>query len=78
MRLLFFVVFILFVVNITLCRSAFYMSTKPIEIEMKLFKLRTIAFSYGEHVDLYCSDKERHYTFITSMLTFDYTVTKSD
>ena len=24
---------------------------------MKLFKLRTIAFSYIEHVDLYCSDK---------------------
>ena len=25
--------------------------------KMKLFKLRTIAFSYSEHVDLYCSDK---------------------
>ena len=24
---------------------------------MKLFKLRMIAFSYGEHIDLYCSEK---------------------
>ena len=51
----FFVVFVLFVVNNPLCELPFYMSTKP--IEMKLFKLRTIAFSYREHVDLYCSDK---------------------
>ena len=69
------------IVNISLCGSTFYMSTKPIETEMKLFKLRTIALSYSERVDLYCSDKGyniilQHY--ITSMFTFGYTVTKSD
>ena len=56
----FFVVFVLFVVNIPLCsRSACYISTKPIVglNEMKLLKLPTIAFSYSEHVDVYCSDK---------------------
>ena len=57
------------------------MSTKPMEIEMKLFKLRKNAFSHSEHVDLYCSDKGdniRYYTFIASMFTFDYEVTKSN
>ena len=49
--------FVLFVVNVPLCWSAFYESTKPIEIEMKLSKLRMIAFSYSEHVNLYYSDK---------------------
>ena len=39
-------VFVLFL----LCGSAFYTTTKPIEIEMKLFKLRTMAFSYNGHV----------------------------
>ena len=53
----FLVVFVLFVVNIPLCESAFYTTTKPIENEMKLFKLCTMAFSFSGHVDLYCSDK---------------------
>ena len=37
-----------------------------------------VAFSYSEHVDLYCSDKGTTlcYTFITSMFIFDYIVTK--
>ena len=57
LRLFLFVLVALFVVNISLCGSEFFTPIKPTEIEMKLFKLGKIAFSYIEHIDLYCSDK---------------------
>ena len=56
MRLLFFAVFVLFVVNIPLVGQHFICQQSRLN-EMKLFKLRTIAFSYSQYVDLYCSDK---------------------
>ena len=66
-----FAVFVLFDVNIPFVGQHFICQQSRLN-EIKLFTLRTIAFSIANMSIFIVQIRERHYTFITTMFTFDY------